>query len=115
MYKKPWSEINIKNWKDIPYIKHERATKEDVESGRAVFFTPDDQDTVPYEDLPLPCCAIHREDDSEHELPVIAIQAEIVNEKILVGYRMITGGNGICVLSELEILDGPDSRFVSPT
>jgi hypothetical protein len=43
---------------------------------------------------------------------VILIQAESRDDgKVLVGYRPLTGGNGICTLDEVDLLDGPDEMF----
>jgi hypothetical protein len=46
---------------------------------------------------------------------VLIVQAEEVDGRVLLGYRPIIGGNGICTLAEVELLLGPDKRFGGAT
>jgi hypothetical protein len=61
--------------------------------------------------LRLPACAILHKTDAKAAVPVKIIQAEETPKSKLIGFRFISGGNGICTLAEVEILDGPDKRF----
>jgi hypothetical protein len=110
-----WGAPEISSWRELPHIVERLATESDVQQGRAVFVTvrkdgsPSSARPHP---LPIPRCAIlHAEPPGPSQLPVFVIQAEEVDGKLLVGYRPITGGNGICTLAELELLSGPDERF----
>ena len=96
------------------------ATQDDANAGRAVFYLDlsDGQESSPV-DLDLPRCAILHE-EGEGDLPVIVIQAEEGNNgtvQLIAGYRPLTGGNGLCMLNQLELLLEPDYRFAesSPT
>ena len=62
-------------------------------------------------DLKLPRCAIHKDQETGKQTPVIVVQAEDVKGNKTVGFRSLSGGNGVCLLFELELLDGPDDRF----
>jgi hypothetical protein len=53
--------------------------------------------------MELPCCAIQHLDSGE-ALPVIVIQAERIPAGIMLGVRLLAGGNGVCMLSEVELL-----------
>jgi hypothetical protein len=51
-------------------------------------------------------------EDGSKVVPVILIQAEIRDDgKVLVGYRPLSGGNGICMLDEVDLLDCPNEAF----
>ncbi len=103
------------NWRDTPCVRGRVATEDDANAGRAVFYLDlsDGQESHPV-DLDLPRCAILHE-EGERDLPVIVIQAEEGNNgtvQLIAGYRPLTGGGGICMLSQLELLPEPDHRFV---
>jgi hypothetical protein len=53
-------------------------------------------------------------EDGESDVPVIVVQAEVGNNggaQMIAGYRPLTGGNGICMVYQLEFLSEPDHRF----
>ncbi len=109
-----WGPIAMASWHATPCIRGRAATEVDVKNGRAVFYldVSAGQKSRP-SDFALPCCAILH---AESEIPVIVIQIEtsinnIGEAKIFAGYRPLAGGNGICLLSELELLNEPDARF----
>jgi len=59
-------------------------------------------------------------DENGGTTPVIVIQVEESDNrsgsvKVFAGYRPLTGGNGICMLHQLELLDHPDHRFTLPS
>jgi hypothetical protein len=113
-----WGPIAVASWQATPCIRGRVATEADVKGGTAVFYLDltEGQDSRPF-DLALPRCAILTGgNDHEHGVPVILIQVEtsINNEnqvKNFAGYRPLAGGNGICLLHELELLKEPDARF----
>lgn len=109
-----WGPIAITNWRETPCIQGRPATEDDANAGRAVFHLDlsEGQESRPI-DLDLPRCAILHEED-EDDLPVIVIQAEEGNNgtpQLIAGYRLLTGGSGICMLYQLELLPEPDHRF----
>ncbi|AYO97022.1 hypothetical protein Xcom_20345 [Xanthomonas axonopodis pv. commiphoreae] len=76
------------------------ATEADVIEGRAVFYIPGGSEPV---DFTLPCCALQRLESGESE-PVVVVQAEHGPSGVILGVRPLCGGNGICMLSEVELL-----------
>jgi hypothetical protein len=105
-----WGPIEISRWAAVPATVGRVATEPDVKAGRAVFYlkNPEEIGAEPLA-LALPCCAILKTE--KEGSPVVIIQAEKAEPKKYIGYRDLVGGNGICTLEEVEILDGPDARF----
>jgi hypothetical protein len=111
MEKGLWDSINIDNWQAIPCVKGRLASETDVKQGKAVFFINDPDKATLAEAINLPACAIIYDKKTGIKIPSIAIQAESVDEKVLIGYRPISGGNGICTADEAEFIKEPDQRF----
>ena len=107
-------EIDVEHWRDTPCTILGLASEEDVRAGRAVFYVERTREHVGTpEDLGLPRCALIGDDDGSVS-PVIVVQAEKHgSDKVLIGYRPLTGGNGVCTIDELTLLDGPDRHFYS--
>jgi hypothetical protein len=91
------------------------ATEEDCKAGRAIFYIPDNRSKVYDLGRALPLPARYRQDtdtSTAKEQGIIPagtaveiIQCEIGdNGEILVGFRY-HGGEGICMLNELEIVE----------
>lgn len=120
------SDIDLANWRAVPCVHGRIATRLDSEEGRAAFFIPrsdadyantdteaefaEEVQAIP---LGIPRCAVLNSDGEE--VPVILIQAEVTLhhgvENRLAGYRGLDGSIGLCMLSELTLLEGPDERF----
>jgi hypothetical protein len=109
-----WAEVDIEHWQSVPHISGRVASEDDVEQGRAVFYlgNPDEIGAHSYDQISLPHCATLADEVSGERIPVLVIQVEKAEDRIYVGYRFLGGGNGVCLLSELELVDGPDDRFV---
>lgn len=107
-----WDAFDVRDWQTIPHMSGRVAIEEDVISGRAVFYlqNPDELGARPHE-LTLPHCGILNDEDTGEALPVVLIQVEEADDKIYVGYRSPSGGNGLCFLPEIDLLDRPDYRF----
>jgi hypothetical protein len=104
----PWAPVNLQAWSETSCIVGRAANEQDVKDGRAVFYIDGPSEPV---DLELPHCALLREETGQM-LPIVAIQAETcVPGQVLIGYRPLDGGNGICTLDEVDLLDVPDKRF----
>jgi hypothetical protein len=99
--------IDIKRWREVPAVNGRAANDADVNAGRAVFAVGGEPI-----DLGLPACAIVTEDEVGEATPVIAIQAERLDDgTVAVGYRLLDGGTGIASLDDVEFLSEPDERF----
>ena len=92
------------------------ASEKDVKEGRAVFYLSRKGGTEaePLK-LKLPVCAIHTDQETKKETPVILVQAERADGKEIIGYRPLDGGNGVGLKSEFTILAKPDERFKKTT
>ena len=63
-----------------------------------------------FEDIGLPHCAIFTDEDRRC-YPVVIIQSERADPKHYIGYRFITGGNGVGVAPQFQLLDEPNELF----
>ena len=97
-----WARVEETEWASVPHVSGRPATETDIAQGRAVFFVPGESEPA---DLMVPCCAIQHLESGESE-PVVIIQAEQTPSGVLVGVRPLSGGNGVCMLSEVELLPG---------
>jgi hypothetical protein len=95
-----WGPIPPNEWRSTPYLAGRVAIDADVREGRAVFFVNGDSEPAV---IQLPCCALQKRDDGSCTR-VVVVQAEHVDGQTLLGVRSLTGGNGICLLSDVEIL-----------
>ena len=112
-----WGPVDVRSWRDVPSITGRLATEIDVKDGRAAFYLQGDGTVAatPF-DVTLPACVIVRAEGTSDEIRAIAIQAEKLSEEMVaIGYRFLSGGNGIATLLEVEFLPGPDARFVAET
>ena len=97
---KLWGTISANDWSRTPCISGRPATEADVAAGLAVFYVPGESVAA---SMSLPCCAYQRLEDGT-EQPVVVIQAELAPQGILLGIRPLTGGNGICLATEVRLL-----------
>jgi hypothetical protein len=95
-----WGPIALNDWRSTPCIAGRPATEADVAAGLAVFYVPGGSGVAP---LPLPCCAFRSLDDGSKQ-SVVIVQAEVAPHGTLLGVRPLSGGNGICMLSEVQLL-----------
>jgi hypothetical protein len=109
-----WGRIDVDNWKRTPCLRERVAGEQDVKDGRAVFYLGNaDEVGAVHIDIGLPHCAIIHADGMD--IPAVVIQLERAERKHYFGYRPISGGNGLCVFSEVELLSAPDARFYQQT
>jgi hypothetical protein len=109
-----WGRLKVGHWQETPCLRGRVAIEQDVKDGRAVFYLESaDEIGAMHVDIGLPHCAIVRSDGTE--IPAVVIQSERAEDKHYIGYRLISGGNGLCVFSEVELLSEPDARFHQQT
>ncbi len=106
-----WGPIDRTQWRRVSHMSGTLATEDDVKAGRAVFFLGN-LDEVPARPstLRLPALAWLRARALGTPRPVIIIQVEL-GQKQFAGIRFLEGGNGVCVLDELELIDENDPRW----
>jgi hypothetical protein len=96
-----WGAVDPIHWRSTPCVQGRPATEEDVCEGRAVFYVDGPSTAIA---MPLPHCA-YFQDEGGSAVPVVVIQAETQDgTKVLIGYRPLSGGNGICTFDEIQLL-----------
>jgi hypothetical protein len=103
-----WGTVDVERWQQTPCLRGRVAVEQDVKDGRAVFYLQGDEPVV-HVDIGLPHCAILLE--GGQRIPVIIIQSERIGDKHAFGYRPLSGGNGVCLPFEVELLEQPDETF----
>ena len=90
-------------WRLMPFVSGRVAVEQDVKDGAATFYVQ--SGSSPYSKLGLPCLAELTFDDGTVE-EIVVIQAEFgPNGKIICGCRGFDGGEHVCTLSELKIIE----------
>ncbi len=104
MIENKFPPIELKDWKKVPFTKGTLATKEDIDLGKAIFqIDGNGQEHIPV-DIEIPSLAYHIDQETNEKTKVVVIQAEQVGTKTVVGIRYINGGDGVCLLFELEFI-----------
>lgn len=101
--------ITLNNWKNVPVFSGQLATKDDVNSNKAMFCTMEAEGKLCEMDLPF--CAIYTEKKSGKKLSVVGVQAEIAHQEVIISAIKIDGETIVCTLSELDIVNNPDITF----
>ena len=99
-----WGPISVNDFSKIPHISNRIAIEKDVQEGRAVFYVNDSADHFPI-DMKIPVLAYQVDGETGVRTLAVIIQAERVEDEKIIGLRYLDGGNGVCMLSELEIHD----------
>jgi hypothetical protein len=105
----PWGPFDLQSWHDLPHVAGRPGTEADVRAGRAVFYLAGGAARATPHEMPLPVCAVHHEETGESH-PVVIIQAERSEDRVIVGFRYPQGGNGVATLAEVELRVGPGER-----
>ncbi len=69
-------------------------------AGSAVFYVSGDSAAA---EMDLPACAIQLLEDGS-EQPVVIVQAELAPHGTILGVRPLSGGNGICMATDVRLL-----------
>jgi hypothetical protein len=105
---KLWGPITVSSWRATPCVSGRVATEADVKAGTAVFFVQGESQAA---QMTLPQCGMQVLEDGS-KIPVVVIQAEVAPSGVILGIRPLTGGNGICLAHEVELLpNGFKSRL----
>jgi hypothetical protein len=95
------------NWPSLPatgFVSGRAATKQDNSDGNAVFVAERDGKTIGVAlTIEIPQYAVHA-DESGARTRVVVIQAERAEGIDMVGYRTLTGQEGVGMLAEFELL-----------
>jgi len=100
-----WPAIDIKSWDKTPAINGRVANEDDVKKGLAIYFIKNNGVDHSAYKIELPKLAYLTDADTKKEELVVVIQVECTPQDTVAGYRNIDGGNGACMLYELNFLD----------
>jgi hypothetical protein len=95
-----WAPISASDWHNVPCVAGRAATEADVAAGRAVYYIQGASSPAPFE---LPCCAYQLLANGI-EQAVVIVQAENSPNGVLLGVRPLSGGNCICLASEVRLV-----------
>ena len=95
-----WGPIQASEWRKTPCVVGRPAIEDDVVAGIAVFYVPGNSAAA---SITLPCCAIQSLEDGTKQ-PVAVVQAELAPHGTILGVRPLSGGNGICMDTEVRML-----------
>ena len=95
-----WGPIQANEWRNTPCVLGRPASEDDVAAGNAVFYVPGDSAAA---SMALPCCAVQTLEDGT-EQPVVVVQAELAPHGTILGVRPLSGGNAICMATEVRLL-----------
>ena len=106
-----WGPVDVAQWRDTLCMHDRVAVEQDVKEGRATFYLGNASDIgASFEDIGLPHCAIFMDGDGG-QYPVIIIQSERADHKHYIGYRFLSGGNGLGDASQFQLLEEPNELF----
>jgi hypothetical protein len=104
MAENKFGPIELSDWKKVPFTKGRLATKEDIDLGKAIFqIEGNGEEHIPLE-IEIPSLAYHIDQDTNEKTKVVVIQGEQVGTEKVVGIRYLNGGDGVCLLFELEFI-----------
>ncbi len=93
-----WGKIDVDRWRETPCLRGRVALEQDVKDGRAVFYLGNAGEIgATHVHIDLPHCGVVHADGAQ--VPAILIQSERAESKHYIGYRPISGGNGMCLFS----------------
>ena len=108
--------VNISNWKYVTVVNGRLPTKEETQNGTSLIFV----DTKKYPDaksldMKMPKLARFYNEHSKKEELIIVIQAVVIGNDSIVGFRYLNGGNGSARLDEVRFLSETEIKTLSPT
>ena len=107
--------VDIQELEKVPIVQDRLPTREEASSGHSLIFV----DTAKYKDarpldIQLPAVARRNSHGNGIAELIIVIQAVVIGEDTIVGYRFPSGGNGSARLKEVTFLSDQDVRDIGP-
>jgi hypothetical protein len=101
--------VNVQDLDTIPVVKDRLPTKEETRNGISLMYidTTEIQDAKPL-DIPLPKLARYYNTFTKKNELVVIIQALVVGQDSVVGFRYLNGGNGSAWLDEVNLLSNDE-------
>jgi hypothetical protein len=104
-----WGPIAPDEWRTTPCLSGRVANEDDVSRGLAVFVIGSHKAAEPVQ-LSLPACGFQRLENGTTRAIVI-VQAERFDGQVFLGVRYLSGGNGVCTMHEVELIEKPNASF----
>jgi len=111
--------VNLNDWNQVPVVQDRLPTQEEARNGTSLIYVdPEKYPNARAMDMPLPQLARYYNRYSGRSEWIIVIQAVIINQDSILGFRYANGGNGSARFREVEFLSPkerehlPEDRFV---
>jgi hypothetical protein len=108
--------VNLEAWDKVPVINGRLPTKEETQSGISLMYfdTTKTPDAKPL-NLKMPRLARHYSTYTKKNELVVVIQAVVVDQDTVVGFRNLNGGNGSAWFSEVNFLSDTEISKLKPS
>lgn len=108
--------IDIREFRHIPVITDRLPTKEETRNGTSLmFFDTEEHPSAKPLEIDLPRVAKIYSRHTEMEEQIIIIQAAVINNDSVVGFRYPSGGNGTARLHEVTFLSDKELGSIAPS
>ena len=108
--------VNVADLAAVPVVNGRMPTEEETRNGTSLmYFDPADYPTAKPVQMTLPKLARYYSENTKQNELVIIIQAVVVDEDTVVGFRYVDGGNGTSWFKEVDILSDNEVAALDPT
>ena len=108
--------VNTAELGAVPVVKGRMPTQDEASNGTSLmYFDPDKYPTAKPLDMELPKLARYYTNFSDQKEIVVVIQAVVVDNDTVVGFRYLNGGNGTSWYREVEFLTDIEVKDFGPT
>ncbi len=107
--------VNLDEWDQVPVVRNRLPTKEETRNGSSlIYIDPEKYPDARPMDIDLPQLARYYNRYSGRYEWIIVIQAIVINQDSVLGFRYANGGNGSARFNEVEFLSPNDDKNLPP-
>lgn len=108
--------VDVYDLAKVPVVNGRMPTKEETQNGTSLmYFDPSEFPTATPMEISLPKLARYYSQNTEQNELVIIIQAVVVDQDTVVGFRYLNGGNGTSWYNEVDILSAKEVSELGST
>lgn len=96
--------INLKEWDKTPVVNGRLPTEAETKNGTSLLYYPNPTPDVKVYNLQLPKLAYYMDSNTKKQELVVVIQIVQTAQDTMVGYRLLSGGNGASVFRDFRFL-----------